>query len=262
MPQKPTASKVLATAQASRLWKLYGFEEPDDLELEDLAYAMGIVVMDGPLEGADAWLVRKGKSGIIRVSDSIREPGRRRFGIAHEMGHWSLHEKISQLLACTSEDMISQYKSSAPELEANYFAAELLMPRHLFSRCVANVPPTSALVNDLAAKFRTTRTATAIRIADVSSDYFAVIASKDGVIQWWQATEALREKIWIDVGGPVPRYSVAAQFFRGETLPTNPEKVELDGWISENRGLYDDYVFEDVIPMPTYGLVLSLVWLG
>ncbi len=36
----PTANSVIASAEASRLWKLYGFETADDLDLEDLAYAM------------------------------------------------------------------------------------------------------------------------------------------------------------------------------------------------------------------------------
>lgn len=260
-PLKPTASKVLAAAAAKGIWKHYGLQSPSDFELEDLAFAMGIVVMEGPLRGADAWLLRKQKAGIIRVSDSIPEPGRRRFAVAHELGHWSLHEKASQLVSCTSDDMVAKYKGSPLELEANYFAAELLMPQQLFSAAIKNQRPTAQLVNDLADTFRTSRTATAIRIADVSTDYFAVVSSEKGIIKWWQASDELREKIWIEPGAPVPRYSIAAQFFRDEALPGKPEKVDLAPWLSENRGLDDEYIFEDIITMPQYGQVLSLLWL-
>src|SRR5579884_4050918 len=125
-------NKVLAHAEANGIWSLYGFSSPQDLVLEDLALAMGVLVMDGPLQGADARLLRKGTKGLIRVKDTIPESGRRRFAISHELGHWLLHKNVSQVLACTSEDMVAQYKASDPEIEANYFAAALLMPETLF----------------------------------------------------------------------------------------------------------------------------------
>ena len=109
MMQKPKASAVIPTTEATRLWNLYGFETSADLVLEDLALAMGVVVLDGNLQAADAWLVRKGDKGIIRVRNTIPESGRRRFAVAHELGHWSLHKSLSQLLSCTSEDMLARY---------------------------------------------------------------------------------------------------------------------------------------------------------
>lgn len=261
MRQKPKPSVALPTAEASRLWNLYGFESSSDLVLEDLAMALGVVVIDDDLKSADAWLVRKGDNGIIRVSKTIAEAGRRRFAVAHELGHWALHKSVTQLMSCTSADMLARYKASPPEMEANTFAAELLMPRHLFQPALRQSRPTSQFVNELAEQFGTTRTSTAYRIADVTEDYFALVMSKDGVIKWWQASESLKELIWIEAGEEVPRYSVAAQFFKGEELPKAPEKIDLDDWISENKGLEADYFYEDVIPMPLYGQVLSLLWL-
>ena len=85
--------------------------------------------------------------------------------------------------------------------------------------------------------------------------------SKDGVIKWWQASEALKDLVWFDAGEPVPEYSVAAEFFNGESLPKKPEKIDLADWVSENKGLDADYFYEDVIPMSQYGQVLSLLWL-
>jgi hypothetical protein len=146
-------------------------------------------------------------------------------------------------------------------LEANFFAAELLMPRHLFQAELSKSRPTSRFVNELADRFQTTRTSTAFRVADLSKDYFALVMSSDGVIRWWQASEPLRDKIWIEVGSRVPRYSIAAQFFNGAPLPSEPQKIDFDDWISENRGIYTDYLYEDIIPMPAYGQALSLLWL-
>src|SRR5688572_13375498 len=115
----PKPNRIRAAAEALRLWKLYGLESPRDLILEDLAMARGILVMDGKLDSAAARLVRSGDSGIARISDRIREPGRRKFAIAHEIGHWELHKKQSHLLACTDEDMLARYGASPLEVEAS-----------------------------------------------------------------------------------------------------------------------------------------------
>lgn len=261
MRNKATPRNALSAAAATSIWKLYGFESSEDLVLEDLAMAMGVVVLDGDLKSADAWLLRKGDKGLVRVSNSIPEVGRRRFAIAHELGHWSLHEKISQLLSCTSQDMVARYQASNPEIEANSFAAELLMPKHLFVSDLRGSLPTAQFVNDLAARYGTTRTSTAFRIADLTQDYFVLVMSKNGVVKWWQASDAIRDSIWIEHGSEVPRCSVAAQFFDGEQLPGAPERVDVDDWLSENRGLDAEYFLEDVIPLPLYGQCLSLLWL-
>jgi len=123
---------TLAGGEAEWLWKLYGFTKPNELILEDLAFARGVIVTDGPLEKMEARLVRSGDKGIIRISQNVSYVGQRRFAIAHELGHWQLHEKISQFFACTSDDMVASYKTSPQEGEANIFAANLLMPSNLF----------------------------------------------------------------------------------------------------------------------------------
>lgn len=66
---------------------------------------------------------------------------RRRFTLAHELGHFlnALHEPPSdELFACSQADMIAGVdprdlndRHKRQEAEANRFAAELLMPRHL-----------------------------------------------------------------------------------------------------------------------------------
>ena len=67
--------------------------------------------------------------GAIIVRDSIREPGRKNFTVAHEIGHCVLpgHDKAD--LVCTSTE-VGNWSDSAKEFEreANEFAAELLMP--------------------------------------------------------------------------------------------------------------------------------------
>ncbi len=63
--------------------------------------------------------------------------GRARFTIAHELGHFFLHTGIP-LARSTKGDGIAPFRKSEPQ--ANQFAAEFLMPRHL-------IPPGMHRVN-------------------------------------------------------------------------------------------------------------------
>lgn len=91
--------------------------------------------------------------GAIIVRDSIREPGRKNFTVAHEIGHFVLpgHDKAD--LVCTSTE-VGNWSDSAKEFEreANEFAAELLMPE-VVVRQIMGREPSLFLNEDLHANF-------------------------------------------------------------------------------------------------------------
>lgn len=60
---------------------------------------------------------------------AINDNGRHRFTIAHEIGHYFLHQNGVKLCRLESNQHIVRYCD--PEWQANTFASELLMPRHL-----------------------------------------------------------------------------------------------------------------------------------
>jgi Zn-dependent peptidase ImmA (M78 family) len=258
----PKPNKILAAAEALGLWKLYGLKSPDQLILEDIAMAKGIVVMDGRLDSAAARLVRSGDTGIVRVSDRIRETGRRKFAIAHEIGHWELHRKQSHLLACTDEDMLARYGASPLEVEASVFAGSLLMPEHLFIERVNGRRPTPTVMNDLCNYFGTTLTATALRYVETSNDYYIFVLSEKNRIRWWRASDSFGDhELWIESKTLLPRNSAAASFFRGEATPTTPQHLDLKAWVGDLPGLDSDTIVEQAFPLAAYGQVISVLWL-
>lgn len=68
----------------------------------------------------------------VNAREAQRSPGRRRFTVAHELGHWYLHashepgERFERY--CRGQDLKS---TRSQEGEANEFAAALLMPEQL-----------------------------------------------------------------------------------------------------------------------------------
>ena len=172
-----------AKAAAFKLTKRYGFLHPSQMTIEDVAWDRGVVVSPGSLDGSEARLVRKGKRGAIRVRAGVGEIGRRRFSIAHELGHWELHEE-SQWLACSAADL-RDYKKSPEEAEANTFAAELLMPTcHVRERCEKS-SPSLELAKAIADEFQVSLTAAGIRVVHLTKQECILVASKDRKVSWW-----------------------------------------------------------------------------
>jgi hypothetical protein len=187
--------------------------------------------------------------------------GRKRFAVAHELGHWLIHKERTQINACTDQDMVAKYKASATEIEANYFAAELLMPEKFFAPRLRKARPSFALMKELAGEFGTSLTATAIRCAEVTDDYWAVVVSEAGRIRWWRGSENFEERFWIEPGTSLSTESVAGSVFEGEPVPAGPVDVDRAAWASCKEGYDDDTFIEEVFPLLDYDQILSLLYL-
>jgi hypothetical protein len=255
-------NRVIAAAEAARIWKRFGFQSPQEMVIEDLAMALGIVVMDGPLDSAAARLVRSGDNGLARISDAIKDPARRKFAIAHEIGHWQLHKKKTHLLACTNEDMLASYRSSPLEVEASIFAAALLMPEELFVAETKNNRPNAATIKRLSTHFGCSLTATALRYVETSEDYCVFIISEKGKIRWWRASRSFGDHdLWIENKSAVPSDSSTSAIFRGQPRPDRPQRRSLHDWLGNLPEIDGDTVIEETIPLLEYGQVLTLLWL-
>jgi len=254
------ARSLVAIKEARRVWVRYGIQSLSDLVLEDLAYAMGIIVIEDKLDSSDARLIRSGDKGLIRINPEIRQLGRKRFALAHELGHWLLHEKISQILACTTKEMTSNYKGSKPEIEANIFAAELLMPQHLFGSAILEALPTPDVINGLAGDFNTTRTASAVRYVELSSDYCVMIMSEKGRVKWWRASSPFQKELWINTGVTLSPRVLAGRISAGEKVDIEVQAISMSEW-SEKYPDYAEEVMEAVIPLGQTGAILTMLWL-
>jgi Zn-dependent peptidase ImmA (M78 family) len=99
------------------------FPVPVESVAEDL---LGLAVERAPLTDCSGMLLPLER--VIVVNGAEPET-RRRFTIAHELGHWICQciEGIAEPVMCRDNDL-STATNRAREREANVFAAELLMP--------------------------------------------------------------------------------------------------------------------------------------
>lgn len=117
-------------------------------------------------------LVRTDGLIVIGVNSNHAEV-RRRFSIAHELGHLSLHPGRPLLLHETVRvnfrDATSSMATDVEEIEANAFAAELLMPEPFVRQEVERSCEVrrTELVKQLAQTFAVSRPAMEIRLVNL-----------------------------------------------------------------------------------------------
>jgi Zn-dependent peptidase ImmA (M78 family) len=101
-----------------------------------------------------------GKSGFAIFVNGKHADVRRRFTIAHEIGHYVLHKSLIGD-GITDDALYRSKLSSAIEAEANRFAADLLMPWHLINQEVAEGKNS---VSELAAALEVSKSSMSIRL--------------------------------------------------------------------------------------------------
>jgi hypothetical protein len=192
----------------------------------------------------------------VVINARIREESRQRFTLAHEVGHFLLPWQQEISSPCTKEKIETwDEELYRPELDANRFAAEILMPRELVSTHL-RAEPTMESVESIAGACGTSLTASAFRLVTLTSYRVAVVWSQGNRARWYKSSaEFVR---WVRKG-ELSDDTFAADCFKGHPVPGWLEPVPAGAWLFE-KGLKDDArVWEHSLSLPNYDAVLSLL---
>ena len=135
-----TPETRVARAAAEKLWKEHGSKVPVDVVA--IAEASGLEIRVGAFDHAGRLV--DGKIIEVPSKDIL---ARQRFTVAHELGHATLAHRVPE---------------QAQEVEANAFAAELLLPRDALRQAVSS----GLGFREIAAQFEASRQATAYALKD------------------------------------------------------------------------------------------------
>jgi Zn-dependent peptidase ImmA (M78 family) len=167
--------------QAKQLLEKMGIEAIPVPVLK-IAKFLGAVVHSSPLDEELSGLVFvRGDTPIIGVN-SLHHENRRRFTIAHEIGHLTLHRHlignhihVDRTFPVLMRDAKSGTGSHLIEREANQFAAALLMPEHKlsehFDEELFDIDDDEP-IERLAKKFQVSKQAMSYRIRNLSPAVF------------------------------------------------------------------------------------------
>ena len=247
MTQLPKAEK--------RLLEL-GITEPHEIELEPIALLEGVHVKYDELKGCEARLIGVNDRAIVTIRDGIDER-RKRFSLAHELGHWNCHRGRS--FECRVDDLAEGYLSKpVEEKEADKYAADLLMPSYMFKpRAKSLKRPTFDSVIELSKIFNTSLTATAIRLVDMNIWPLMIVCHTQQRRTWFNRSPDIPIK-WFPKN-EVDADSIAFDRLFGDAERTRAQKIGADAWFDRfDAERYD--ITEDAIRI-SRNEVLTLLWL-
>ena len=230
-------------------------------DLTSLCRDLGLRIREVPATGFDGALLRSkaDQKGIIAVKASIREKSRKRFTIAHEIGHFIIphHQNLGNIC---EERKIESFDSrlNRAEIEANEFASELLLPSALLRRRFNLAELSLAQISAVAADFGTSLTATTRSFLTLTDLPCAMVWSVSDRARWFVRSDSFRFFL------PLPELpangSFAARIFRGESAPADLAPVRPDAWLDRQAAEHVDTLLEHSIGLPNYDAVLTLLW--
>lgn len=149
--------------------------EPERLPVDPYAMAkhLDVIVVEQPMASeVSGMLIRESDRTVIGVNED-HHVRRKRFTVAHELGHHQLHRGRSLIMdtdiRVNFRDSVSSLATDREEIEANRFAAALLMPEHLVRREISQAPFDDAkqLVRKLAARLEVSAEAMNFRLVNL-----------------------------------------------------------------------------------------------
>lgn len=177
-------------------------------------------ITDKPLQ-KDGYLVCSDGLKLIFVSSNIQNQHRREFVVAHEIGHFLMHQE--QLYCCSnvSVPLSEKVNSSRQEKEANSFATELLVPA---TELLPLLPNRSLCFSDIS----------------FIADYFD-ISTSHAAIKSIQCSKAADEVLLCYESGRLKWYTTnGSQEFKNKIPKRCPIDISVAMTSTYTNGAWDD----------------------
>jgi hypothetical protein len=216
-------------------------------------------------EGVSGMLLRHGDVFGILFATHIQSEGFQRFSISHKLGHYFLDGHIDHVLPKDGvHTSHAGFVSADPyELEADHFAAGLLMPASAFRKALGKHKPGISAIEALAELCRTSLPATGIRYAELTEDAVAIIVSTGTTIDYCCLSDTMKslpQLAWLRQGTLVPRETATAQLNANPGRVANSERAQADidimDWLGGTRSVR---ATEEVIGLGGYGKTLTVL---
>jgi len=264
MSRDPYQFGAQAAEQLVKGWKL------STLPIDPFAIASerGITVAAKPASspGVSGMLVRLGNEFAIGFATHIDNEAFQRYSVSHELGHYFLPGHGDAVMDARGvHESRAQYASKDRyEMEADGFAAGLLMPRHLFFPALERAGSGLAAVETLATLCKTSLHATAIRFAQCSRDPVAVVVTTGKRIDHCFMSEALKgvkDIDWLRKREAIPADTPTSHFNQDAENVRRARRVEetsnLQQWLGGQRSIE---ISEDVVGLGSYGRTLTVLY--
>lgn len=237
------------------------------IDLFALAKSRGILVEAKPsaAKGVSGMLLRVGDDFAIGYATHINSNGFQRFSIAHELGHYFLGHADTMFRGgkTVHESQAGFGSREQIELEADHFAAGLLMPAELFKQEAGRHSDGLVAIEKVAERCQTSITSSAIRYAELTDVAVAIIISTGSSVDYCFASRSLRGIRGYRhplKGSVLPRDSLTRDFNQTASniaeAKRSDDDADLIAWFHA-----DDEIdaSEEVIGLGDYGKTLTII---
>lgn len=204
----------------------------------------------------------------IILSAGCHTEGQRRFTLCHELAHYFLDGHVDVLFDGGSDVHMSDtshFRSNRHwyEVEADAFAAELLVPMRNARDVMTKAGTGLAAVRAVEGTFATSLVCAGVRYANLTFDHASVILSRGKVIEWASCSTSMQQHVWARArkkGDWAPPHSMTYALARAEERVLLGEEGGGEGTLAEwFEGAPDVPVSEEVVGLGPYGRVLTVL---
>ncbi len=232
-----------------------------------IARSQGIEVTPQPVhaQGFSGMLMRVNNKFGITYATHIDSVGFKNFSIAHELGHYFLPGHIDAVFAADSPHTSSAgfVSTDRYEMEADCFAARLLMPNRLFKEAMLGADEGLNGIEELSQICQTSLTATAIRYTECVQYPMAVIVSVGDKVSYCFMSESLKEVrglTWISKNQCLPKNTVTYDFNQNDQRVQGAQRdadiSDLQDWFGGDVSVQLE---EEVQGLGHYGKTLTVL---
>ena len=255
------------TALVTRIYEIEP-NLPIPVPIEDLCLALDIVaIKEMDTKGFEAALVtdRLKASGAILVAQG-RSRRRRRFSIAHELGHFVIPAHLPPVTGafqCTPDDLLTSWSREQSrvlrmEAEANRFAAALLMPPLILRGEIRKArAPNLDKVLRLSDFFDVSREALSRAYVEQSREAIVIIVTRHGrVVRSYRGADRFP---WLGVTSNdlVPQTSIFHSKPNAVGVVTSVVECDPDTWLDYNNARKVQAMTEQVfVQNDSFALIL------
>ncbi|WP_153799670.1 ImmA/IrrE family metallo-endopeptidase [Foetidibacter luteolus] len=189
---------------------------------------------------------------------------RSRFTFGHELGHYFIDEHRRALLCGRTPSHPSKIDFSSKnlvELEADYFASSLLLPESRIKQDCLKKPFTFKLVEHLSEKYKTSITATLLKLMTIDKHPIMLVCSENERIKWFKHSHDFPFKWLKKPIGIVPKNTLAGAYFATKEKFNEELPITANDWFEYVPGWQIDRpFFEKCIYSDRHNFVLSIIW--
>ena len=256
-------------SRAIKLREDIGIDDPSEIPLRDVVTAHGGLIVYKDLGEIDGRIVYGNNISTIYINSTIKHEGRKRFSIAHELGHLLMHkdspihdDNISLNWFNGTENQLSK---GYQEFEANQFATEYLLPSDLFRIEARKMPFGPDLVRDLSERFNSSLTSVAFKFFDVDIHPIAMFHIFNGQIKYWKRSKDFRGFLKNISSLSPPEDSLAQEYIEANYNAIYEkhelaQSIEKSTWCKLQKGESNTDFFEYCIVTQFQKSILSIIW--